>query len=239
MSLMLFDPVGSSLRTSLLSELAAGTGYSGTWSDSATPARRSWWVLSTSEPPTGGTASSSWPTPTMGDGERQSETYMGGNPTLRGAAVSWPTPNAMDGERGAESRETKAARGAGGVNLREAANWATPAAQDAKNATLPPSQRGRDSVVGNVMQWQTPTVADTTGGHACRGGDRADELLLVGQARQDIPSTPGKPRGSLNSRWVATLMGFPEDWCELPTDTLSALTATRSSRRSRKSSGPP
>jgi hypothetical protein len=34
----------------------------------------------------------------------------------------WPTPNKMDAERGAECKETKAARNAGGVNLREACN---------------------------------------------------------------------------------------------------------------------
>ncbi len=33
-------------------------------------------------------------------------------------------------------------------------------------------------------------------------------------------------------RWVAQLMGYPSDWCDLPTETLSRLTGTRSSRRS-------
>lgn len=238
MSSLLFDPGGSSLRTYLLSALAERTGCSGTWKESATPARRSWWVLSTSGPPTGGTGCSSWPTALASDGRPKGIGGFRNTMTLAYLAKSgqmdtWPTLNAMDGERGAESRETKAARGAGGVNLREAANWATPAAQDAKNATLPPSLRGRDSVVGNVMRdWATPTAGD--GGNKSRGGDRKDELLLAGQARQDIPSTPGKPRGSLNSRWVGQLMGFPPDWCELPTDTLSGLTATRSCRRSPK-----
>lgn len=32
-------------------------------------------------------------------------------------------------------------------------------------------------------QWQTPSVADVTDGHANRGGDRSAEQLLVGQAR--------------------------------------------------------
>jgi hypothetical protein len=31
--------------------------------------------------------------------------------------------------------------------------------------------------------WQTPTVADTMGGHLSRGGDRSSELLLRGQAK--------------------------------------------------------
>lgn len=289
MSLILFDPVGSLLRTCLLSALAERTLCSGTWSDSATPHGRSWWVLSTSALPTAGTGCSSWvtpaakepglsadrivdrngqtpqhlnqrlydkhtgrmvqdgfiqqvqiaanwPTPNAADSERQSETMMRGNPTLRGAALAWPTPNAMDAERGPSKGGME--KHLGWCNLREAANWPTPraedSAQDAKNATLPPSQIDRDSVVAQVMQWATPTAME--GGATSRGGDRKGELLLGGQARQDAPSTHGKSRGSLNARWVAQLMGFPSDWADLPTETLSELMATRSCPRSRKSS---
>lgn len=38
------DPVGSSLRTHLISELKAQTGFSNDWKHRATPAGRSWWV---------------------------------------------------------------------------------------------------------------------------------------------------------------------------------------------------
>ena len=34
------------------------------------------------------------------------------------------------------------------------------------------------------QQWSTPSVADTTGTRAARGGDRSDELLMRGQAKQ-------------------------------------------------------
>lgn len=195
------DPFGFSLRTSLLSALAEQTGFSGTWKDSGTPQRRSWWVLSTPERRTADTGS--------------------------GSSRIFPTPSAQDAERGAESRSTKDARGSGGINLREACNWPTPraedseqtgahgssadtltsagrswnthSAQDAKNATLPPSQINRDSVVGQCLQAHT--------------------------------STTGKPRGSLNPAWVSQLMGYPDGWLDIDDATVSRLSETRSSRK--------
>ncbi len=47
------DPVGSFLRTFLVSELAAMTGYTMHWSERATPSGRSWWVLGTPALPIG------------------------------------------------------------------------------------------------------------------------------------------------------------------------------------------
>lgn len=41
------DPIGSLLRTFLISELSAPTGYSMTWKRQTTPRGRSWWVLGT------------------------------------------------------------------------------------------------------------------------------------------------------------------------------------------------
>lgn len=144
MSLTLFDPVGSLLRTCLLSALAERIEYSATWRESATPARRSWWVLETWEP-------------RIGEDE----------------SLLWPTPMASDGRT----------KGIGGFRN------TLPLAYLAKTGGL------RDA---------------------------------------DDPKKPGSPRDICNSRWVASLMGFPPDWCELPTDTLSGLTETRSCRRSRK-----
>lgn len=157
----------------------------------------------------------------------------------------------MDGERGAESAETKAARGAGGVNLREACNWPTPraedseqtgphgtaadtpSAQDAKNLTLPASQTNRDSVVGQLLRdasstsgkprdWPTAT-ADRGMGSGTNGT----------KAINDAMGTPGEKRnykGSLNSAWVAQLMGYPDGWLDISTEKASALSATRKSR---------
>jgi len=60
------------------------------------------------------------------------------------------------------------------------------------------------------------------------------ELFTAGQEEGNPCNTTGKNRGLLNSRWVAQLQGYPSNWCDLPIDTLSALTATRLSRKSPK-----
>ena len=62
------DPVGSLLRTYLLSELEALTQFSPTWIEQATPLGRSWWVLGASVPITRGTVPGLLPTPVVTDG---------------------------------------------------------------------------------------------------------------------------------------------------------------------------
>lgn len=49
------EALGLALRTCLVSELAALTGFSMSWRMEATPAGRSWWVLGAPAPHTGGT----------------------------------------------------------------------------------------------------------------------------------------------------------------------------------------
>ena len=66
--------------------------------------------------------------------------------------------------------------------------WPTPAAQDGKNATLPPSQISRDTLPGAILR--------------------------DGQLDPDSPSTDGKSCALLNPRWVAQLQGFPSDWLD-------------------------
>lgn len=73
-----------------------------------------------------------------------------------------------------------------------------------------------------VEAWQTPSVADTTGGHASRGGERSGELLLKGQAAgfpssHQARTTPDGPpssnmRRTLNPLFVEWLMGWPSNW---------------------------
>ena len=57
-----FDPDGCWLRTFLASALQQRTRCSLIWTRRATPAGRSWWVLTTLERPIAGSASGSWPT---------------------------------------------------------------------------------------------------------------------------------------------------------------------------------
>lgn len=118
----------------------------------------------------------------------------------------WSTPRAEDGERG---------KGSNFDGLPEdARSWATPAAQDGHNSSLPTSQVERDTLPGNVLPWIGPMPypsAATTG-----PSDSSPAKLL-------------KP--SLNHRFGLWLQGFPAGWLD------SAPSATPSSRKSRKSSG--
>lgn len=79
----------------------------------------------------------------------------------------------------------------------------------------------------------TPNCVDAKGG--TRKGKGQTQLCHVvkadGQPDQANPNTNGRPSGSLNSAWVATLMGYPSDWLDLPTKVLSELMATRSPRK--------
>lgn len=129
------------------------------------------------------------------------------------------------------SRRRKLARAMGG-NGSSSSRWPTPAARDFKGANGAnhlENGTGRlhlDQLPNFVAHlWQTPSVADTTGGRMTRSGDRSGEMLLKGQAAafslQD-PTTemPGLPsstqprtsRPQLNPMFVEWLMGWPIGW---------------------------
>lgn len=82
-----------------------------------------------------------------------------------------------------------------------AALWPTPAAQDAKNATLPPSQIDRDTLPGAILRerqmWPTPRA----GSDVMCGGTGHWQML------QGTELETG--RGNLNPQWVEWLMGYP------------------------------
>lgn len=75
------DPIGYSLRMSLLSATAAMTGCTPTWRRLVTPAGHSWWQLSTSELRRNASEHGLWQTPTTRDYKGQSGL---GNRTRRG-----------------------------------------------------------------------------------------------------------------------------------------------------------
>jgi hypothetical protein len=71
----------------------------------------------------------------------------------------------------------------------------------------------RPSLVGQAKNWQTPSAADTLGGHEKRGGERGDELLLKGQAKaEENWPTPkavdGRDKGNGGNRKSPTLAVF-------------------------------
>lgn len=248
-----FDPVGHCLRMSVLSSSEGLTGCVRTWRATATPSGRFWWVLASgSERLIDGSESGlsdDWQTPntltggqTSRGGDRKGELLLGGQ------VRRWPTATVGDGKASGTRTGTPKAQSTAshsGTSLTDAANglWASPLARDWKDSG--PTQGARKSPnlgtqahAGLLDQgshsgsgksrdlWNTPTVADLrpgrnpetleTRGHWGTGNN-------TGNLRDDV--LRGKSRGVLNSKWVAQLMGYPSDWCELPSDVLDALTA--------------
>ena len=110
--------------------------------------------------------------------------------------------------------------------------WATPRAEERQQHN---SQDDYVALSKQVTQWPTATARDWKSTKASQSTHEKNSRPLsevVGQHAPVNPSTIGKPRGSLNSAFVANLMGYPPDWLDLPIETLSALLATRSSRKS-------
>jgi hypothetical protein len=142
---------------------------------------------------------------------------------------SWPTPDAsvaQDGEKPEtwlarrERVKAKAINGNGmGMPLTIAVQlWPTPTSRDWKDGSAKACANvPANGLLGRVVhQYPTPHANCHTG---------------PGEKGQGGPNLQTVVGGSLNPTWVEWLMGFPLEW------TVCELSATRSSRRSRKSSG--
>jgi len=188
------------------------------------------------------------PTPMAADASRGSQTYMRGNPTLKGAAAMWPTPTKSDGTGGPGSAGRD-----GGENLRTAvARVPTPTAGDAKASrdltsgrSNPDSQHHSGMTLTDfVTLWPTPKATDADRGgrgdliQAVRGNESpsghfktpTSEPFSHGGSGGELHKQVAPSGGPLNPPWVAWLMGFPIDWTNLP------LSATPSSPKSRSGS---
>lgn len=93
-----------------------------------------------------------WPTPQAHDSHGGDAKRVGRHGTKHGGrdladyVQLWPTPHA-------QSHTGIGEHGNGGPNIQTAvALWSTPAAQDAKNATLPPSQPEHDTLPGDMIR---------------------------------------------------------------------------------------
>ncbi len=224
----------------------------------------------------GGQVRRSWTTPTQDDAGGRATRYKQGGTSLSAQTQrsAWPTATSRDCvSSGAANYSTESGRHSG-TTLTDAANglWATPAAADHKNCggtgtsdykTLPGDvlragllDQGSPSTTGKSRDWPTARAGTDTlvGGTGNLAQLRGTELAK-GMGN----------RGSLNSRWVAQLMGYPSDWCASSlldtasrkllsrsggraiasrskgrtTGTRSKPTATRSSRKSSPSSARP
>lgn len=105
--------------------------------------------------------------------------------------------------------------------------WPTPTERDHRSVHAGPDTLNKNSrpLSERAGLWQTPTVADVTGGHKSRSGRRKAELLLPGQAQALShhldPTTPSdgaapSPSGLILNPWfVEWLMDWPEGWTTL------------------------
>lgn len=122
------------------------------------------------------------PTPVVTDSKgarnatsgRKKDSQHHSGTTLTDAVTLLPTPGAYDGERGGSQNPDKRRAGGHSVTLQDVA----------EHALLP-----------------TPTVGNATGGNAQRGGNRADEKLLPGLAREH--ATDWGPYTAAIRRWEA------------------------------------
>lgn len=144
----------------------------------------------------------------------------------------WPTPLASDG-RPKGTAGTRRHQGLDAMARTGDLEWPTPTARDHRSICASPETHERNArplseVVG--LEWSTPASRDWKGSFSTgHGRDLSSDI--AGLPAEDQPSTPGKPRGSLNPAWVAQLQGLPEGWLDLPAEKLSELWATRIRRK--------
>jgi hypothetical protein len=157
--------------------------------------------------------SETWPTSGMTQGGRLYPLPPPEHPTGASASSSsrglLPTPNATDsqgGPRAVPERRTSSGLDHG-PRLRDVAPalplLKTPTAQLAVNGGSQHPDKRREGGHGPTLADQvecellpTPSVADVTGGHRYRSGDRRGELLLPGVA--EMLTSHGEPTNSLS-----------------------------------------
>ena len=180
--------------------------------------------------------------------------YRGGKrgeePLLRGQVLKnhWPTATVC----GNHNYAGASANSGNGLST-EVKQWPTPTASEQANRNLqsPPSHgvtRGLTlgGLVGDLREaasWPTPKARDVKG-VSQRGagapGDALANMATFGPLAQEKFNSDGSRRasstfGSLNGRWVLTLMGYPATWCDLPDDEIRKLSKPRAIASSRKS----
>jgi len=191
------DPIGCSLRTYLLSACEGLTGLSLKWKNAGTPAGRQWWVLGRQGRRTNGIESGCWATPTVTTALHPGRVKLKPGQqdclSIQAHRCLCATPRASDaGHSGPNQRDSSGRYALMGQVVRQ---WPTPASLDWRDDGNAPSAQNRKS----------PCLPAAT--------------VLASHPAPANPSTNGKFRGSLNSQWVAQLMGYPSDWCVLPIET--------------------
>lgn len=108
--------------------------------------------------------------------------------------------------------------------LAQASAWPTPATRDHKgsgDAIHRSDGKPRNDMLDWMVErfWQTPSVADTMGGHGSRGGDRSHELLLKGQAQELSQWATDGEKGGPNQAFGAGGTPLPAMASQWPTPT--------------------
>jgi hypothetical protein len=210
-----WNPVTSSWKTSQHSLLEDLTTFSERWPIAGTMQNGRVFARSTWAPRTSETDCSLLPTPRAIYGEHPG---MLDPRHLTGAVHLWPTPSAADGTGGPGESEKRL----GGLNLRTAVRlWKTPTAEDCQDRAFARNNRGEPKLSAQVKMYPTPTSSS--------GGSNATSPAVTERGHgTNLAAAIG---GALNPTWVEWLMGFPLGW------TVLEHWVTRSSRKSRKSSG--
>ena len=256
------DPIGYSLRTSVLCELEGLTGCVLTWRAKGTPSGRFWWVLGLSEPRTSGSESGSWPTATSMDSIGSGSAGYGkisgkGNPRSEGTTLTdaanglWASPMAHEARLGYQGRKDPTKKGTQKSLTTQAVDrsFPSPKASDGRSkgtggtpdhgldamARAGLLDQGSHSGIGKSRDWSSPTHADSTSTY------QSDKALGQGwkpRLNEEVRGQRQMGRGVLNSRWVAQLMGYPSDWCDLPVGTIESLSKRSATQSCLKSSMP-
>ena len=146
---------------------------------------------------------------------------------------SWPTPRERDYKDVMHDQQKLAALGDTDMTLaRMVARWPTPAAIDSRPPRIKEDGTqtiGLKDTLSTAVMWPTPQADDNR--------DRGNLSMPSIQRRQrlgkqlNLSMVVSPTSGALNPTWVEWLMGFPLGWTDL------GPSATRSSRKSSKSSG--
>lgn len=139
------------------------------------------------------------------EGKRNNTHYPGGNLTLRGALLL-PTPTVT----GNHNRKGASPNSGNGLSTAIKGLLPTPCATDHKRGAVP---------VVQTASGRYDRASPTANGRPM-GAQLTDIAPILGEASQTS--------GSLNPRFVAQMMGFPADWCELPKATPSDTPAPNS-----------
>src|SRR5579859_4973269 len=178
--------------------------------------------------------SSWWPTYLASEAEHggPNQRASSGKPTLTAMArATWSTPTAIDSGSGRVNKSDSPAASVRPTLAMMARKdlWPTPAAQDGKNAMLPPSQQDRDTLPGarlrQAARWPTPNTGDANGGASTQ----------TNQVQLCYVAAP-QPGQNLNPAWVETLMGFPIGWTDVGPQVLTPR-RRHGSRRARLQGG--